>query len=697
MPNTTLHDLLDALRKYRLLEPAQLDDLNHKLDGKNVEPRALAQKLIQQGWLTPYQVHQLLQGLGKNLVLGQYTLLERLGEGGMGEVFKARHTTMGRIVALKLIRKDRLADAAAVKRFHREIQAAAQLTHPNVVHAFDADQVDGTHLFVMEYIEGFDLNQLVKDKGPLPVAHACDFIRQAALGLQHAHEKGMVHRDIKPANLLLAKNGTVKILDMGLARVARPDSDEASSTLTKEGSVMGTLDYIAPEQAMDSHTVDIRADLYSLGCTFYFLLTGKVPFPGGDALAKLMKHKLEEPVPVEKLRPDVPPNVVGVMRKLMAKQPEDRFQTPAELAAVLAQGIAGASPSAFTAATDDLTNRGFSAIASSDTIADPNAPPLRAARRRWLVRTTVGALVLCSLLGLFAFLLFRDSGSSTGTGKTVPVVDPGPPPLAIAPFDEKQAMEYQRRWADYLKTKVVEENSIGMKLAVIPPGKFTMGSSDNEPGHQGWHEGPQHEVEITQPFSIGLYEVTVGQFRKFVDDGNKPEGGDAWRKPFAGQTDEHPVVNVTWNDADAFCKWLSKKESKQYALPTEAQWECSCRAGSRTKFCFGDDDKLLVDYGWYNANTGGKTHAVGEKKANAWGLHDMHGNVWEWVADWHKADYYMESPKKDPPGPSAGTTRVLRGGSWNNDLPALRSAYRNGYSAPTHRDINVGFRVVLRR
>lgn len=667
MAIATAAELLALLRQLPLLTPAQFDDVARKMESKPLDARTLAHNLIETGWLTPYQVNQLLQGRGKSLLLGSYIVLERLGEGGMGEVFKARHRHLNNLVALKLIHKDRMDNSQAIKRFQREIHAAARLHHPNIILAYDADQIDSRHFLTMEYVEGIDLHKLVKDKGPLPIEQACDYIRQAALGLQHAFDKGMVHRDIKPHNLLLAKTGTIKILDMGLARVIRPDGEEASSsTLTREGSVMGTLDYIAPEQAMDSHTADIRADLYSLGCTFYFLLTGKVPFPGGDALAKLMKHKLEEPVPVEKLRIDLPPGLASVLRKLMAKQPEQRFQTPAELAAVLASGTAASSP---------------------------GAALHRAARRRWLVRTTAVTLILFSLLGLVGFLLIRGSDATTRAGKTIPESDPGPPPLAVAPFDEKQAKEHQRRWAEYLKVKVVEANSIGMKLAVIPPGKFAMGSPDNETGRLA-HEGPQHEVELTQPFSIGVYEVTLGQYRAFIKDSGQTNDG-TWAK--SGLTDEHPVAWVTWSDAEAFCQWLSKKEGKKYALPTEAQWEYSCRAGSPARFRFGDDDTRLVDYGWSKENSGGKTNAVGQKKANAWGLHDMHGNVWEWCSDWYKADHYKERPKKDPSGPSMGTNRVLRGGCWLDAPSLLRSAYRLGSYPPTLRTGTFGFRVVLLR
>jgi serine/threonine protein kinase len=233
MAIATAADFVAALRQLQLLQQAQLDDVARKIEGKQLDARTLAQKLIEHGWLSPYQVNQLLQGRGKELVLGSYVLLERLGEGGMGEVFKARHQKMGRVVAIKLIRKERLANEAAVKRFHREIRSAAVLSHPNVVHAFDADQVGTTHLFVMEYVEGVDLNKLVKEKGPLPVEQACDCIRQAALGLHHAHEQGLVHRDIKPHNLLLSRTGVVKILDMGRSALRNPHP------LSSRGSTIG--------------------------------------------------------------------------------------------------------------------------------------------------------------------------------------------------------------------------------------------------------------------------------------------------------------------------------------------------------------------------------------------------------------------------------------------------------------------------
>jgi serine/threonine-protein kinase len=335
-------DLVELLRQCRLLEPAQEAELLRHLVSGFREPRALARELIRRGWLTPYQANQLLLGRGRDLLLGSYVLLERLAKGGMGQVFKAKNWKVGRVVALKVILKERLTWPGIVRRFRREILAAAHLNHPNVVHAYDADEVRGTYFFVMEYVEGTDLARLVKERGPLPVAQACDYVRQAALGLQHAHERGLVHRDIKPSNLLVTRKGVVKVLDLGLARLEEgiEDGGSRSSTLTKEGMVVGTVDYIAPEQALNCHSADIRADLYSLGCTFFFLLTGRVPFPGRNSTDKLLQHQMEAPPPVGRLRAGVPPRVAAVVARLMAKRPLDRYQTPGELAAALA-GVAG--------------------------------------------------------------------------------------------------------------------------------------------------------------------------------------------------------------------------------------------------------------------------------------------------------------------------------------------------------------------
>jgi Protein kinase domain len=289
----------------------------------------------------------------------RYRILELLGSGGMGAVFKAEHLLMERVVALKVINRSLIEEPAAVERFRREVRAAAKLIHPNIVTAYDAEQAGESHFLVMEYVEGTSLAAVLRERGKLPVAEACNYARQAALGLQHAFERGMVHRDIKPHNLMLTPEGQIKILDFGLARFASETAPAtalsmeaagalpaAKSTpanaLTQTGAVMGTPDYIAPEQARDAHQADIRADLYSLGCTFYDLLTGHAPFPGGSDVQKVLAHMEQKPRPIQELRSDVPPELARVLDKLLAKDPADRYQTPAELADALAPFLAPA-------------------------------------------------------------------------------------------------------------------------------------------------------------------------------------------------------------------------------------------------------------------------------------------------------------------------------------------------------------------
>jgi serine/threonine-protein kinase len=321
-PITTVAQLIENLRHLRLLEPAQLEQLGEQADKSGAEQ--LAGLLIQRGWLTPYQCDTLFQGKGDELRLGDFVLLERLGQGGMGTIYKARGPD-GALVAVKVLRPERLSSVEAVRRFYREVRIAAKLSHPNVMPARAADQVGDRHFFTMEYLEGIDLDRLVHERGPLPVSRACNYLKQAALGLQHAHEHELVHRDVKPSNLFVTappapapggtrrhdppgqgppprdepagirKGGIVKVLDLGLARVTDSTGENSEQVLTKQGFVMGSLDFIAPEQSLDSHHVDIRADLYSLGCTFYFALTGQVPFPGGSPAAKLVQLRLEEP------------------------------------------------------------------------------------------------------------------------------------------------------------------------------------------------------------------------------------------------------------------------------------------------------------------------------------------------------------------------------------------------------------------
>lgn len=263
----------------------------------------------------------------------RYRVIGLLGVGGMGSVYQAEHRMMERPVALKVISRSLVDDADAVARFQREVKSAARLAHPNIVAAYDAEQAGDVHFLVMEYVEGVSLDKLVAERGPLPAGEACEYIRQAAWGLQHAFERGTVHRDIKPHNLMRTPQGQIKVLDFGLARFASDRRSDGS--LTKAGTVMGTPDYIAPEQANDARTADIRADIYALGCTLYQLLAGRVPFPQGSLLQKLMAHAEQEPASLSLLRPDLPDGLSQVVARMMAKAPAWRYQTPAEVAEAL--------------------------------------------------------------------------------------------------------------------------------------------------------------------------------------------------------------------------------------------------------------------------------------------------------------------------------------------------------------------------
>lgn len=341
----SVNALLQVVRRTRLLTPDQVEEVARELGPYYDDPADLAQYLAQVEWLTPYQVQVLFSDDPDELVVGPYVVLDRLGEGGVSEVFKAWDTIKGRDVALKVLRQHLAERPDALQQFLREKQAITRLSHPNIIKTYDADHVGAVHYFAMEFVEGMDLDRFVQRVGPLSVGQACDYVRQAAQGLQHAHQLGLVHRDIKPANLFLlhpplptapgSRRGpdpVVKVLDWGLARLLPGPGEQAASTShdtdTEKGMLIGTADYIAPEQARDASVVDVRADIYSLGCTFYYLLTGRPPFPGPSLMQKLMQHQQREPEPIQAIRPDVPPELAAVIQRMMAKKPEDRFQIP---------------------------------------------------------------------------------------------------------------------------------------------------------------------------------------------------------------------------------------------------------------------------------------------------------------------------------------------------------------------------------
>jgi serine/threonine protein kinase len=334
----TVPQLLDRLRRSGLVPSDRLDGFLDGLRASGHSPASteeLLTRMIEAGMITQFHADKLTAGKYKGFQIGSYLILDQIGAGGMGQVYLAEHTAMRRLVALKVFPPYSSEDVVAKERFLREARAAAALDHPNIVRVFDLCQEGKLLYLVMEYVEGVSLQALVAKTGPLGVTAACHYARQVAFGLQHAHELGFVHRDIKPANLLLDRAGIIRILDLGLVR----SEADAHSGLTQQldgRSILGTADYVAPEQAVDSSNVDIRADLYSLGATLYFLLAGRPLFPEGRTAQKLVWQQVKDPTPIDRLRADVEPALTNIIHTLLQKRPADRFQTPAEVFDALA-------------------------------------------------------------------------------------------------------------------------------------------------------------------------------------------------------------------------------------------------------------------------------------------------------------------------------------------------------------------------
>jgi predicted Zn finger-like uncharacterized protein len=954
---------------------------------------------------------------------GRYRILRQLGRGGMGAVYLAQDTQLGRQVALKVPFFDAAESPQRIERFVREARSAAVLQHPNICTVHDAGQIDGRPFITMAYIAGTPLEKEIDPETPMPQVRAAELVRKIALALQHAHQTGIVHRDLKPANVMMAAGGEPVVMDFGLAkRVTDVDPNEAK--LTRDGGLLGTPSYMAPEQVKgDSAAIGPATDVYALGVILFEMLTGRTPYSGG--ITVVIGQILAAPAPpVKEFRADVDSRLDAICRKAMAKEPADRFASMAELADVLGQYLKApaASPPPSQVATIVRAAPPTAAVHTAFDDLEIAPRPLAVVKKvkrspvlktlppwkQWPILAGAGVgLLLAGLLVLWAVgvfkvktpdgilvvqvnepnaevyvdgarmtvswndggtkaeihvkpgsrkvevkkdgysvdgkeLTFKDGDKEVFTARLIPdeprmaKVDAPPPeqpspspdakkpdtplvagseddhkgftplfngkdltgwvadgdckeaewkadaggisvmggpiatwgfllskkdyanfilrlqfqqmaegaksgivirgvpglrigglpyqckinlmnsettgavlwsnnsvykdptqPANLKPAGEWNSVEVELRGQSLrvtvngecvqtmnLKAYTLQAtalpvlkqltgriglqkhlgnvcfrnieikelppgktgpaplemgenpadvtNSIGMKLKLIKPGKFLMGSPKEEIGRDD-NEGPQHEVEITKAFYMGAYPVTKGQFAAFVNDaGYQTEaekdgkGGHGvnlatakwevkseyiWRHPGFPQGDDHPVVDVSWNDATAFCAWLSKKEGKTYELPTEAEWEYACRAGTTTRFWCGDADESLkgnaniadaslkekspgytLAVPWYDYYA--FTSPVGSFKANPWGLYDMNGNVQQWCADGF--DPYQEGPIKDPIGKDRGNGRVLRGSSWFNAPGYCRSARRHGYD-PAIRFVNHGFRVVLKQ
>jgi formylglycine-generating enzyme required for sulfatase activity/predicted Ser/Thr protein kinase len=654
---------------------------------------------------------------------GRYRILKKLGAGGMGAVYLAEDTALGRRVALKVPHFDKSDSERARQRFLREARAAATLDHPNICHVHDVGEIDGQPYITMAYVEGRPLSEIVEPGDPLPQDRAAGIVRRLALALAQAHAKGIVHRDLKPANVILRADGEPVILDFGLARM--PTSEQ--SRLTAAGAILGTPSYMSPEQVRgEVQAIDARTDVYALGVMLYELLTGHVPFEGVPAVV-LMQVMTVTPDRPSTLQPDLDLELEAICLKAMAKDAAKRYATMGQLADYLAMWLNGRAsqpvlaPLARAVSIHSDTQVGRNK-AQTGTV-KPVAVPVAKAERRDTVttrnkdRTTAeaprrtkpkkskgcGALAVI-LAGAGAFLVLACAGAVflvvsnyTGRYPTHPS-DDGANLRAGDDRPEARAPDFVARVT----------NVSGIDLVEIPAGSFYIGSPNDEK-YAAADEMPQHKVTLTDSFYLGRYKVTRGQFRRFVDandyktDAERRNGvgrgalNPSWQKPGFDQTDEHPVVCVSWNDADDYCRWLADKTGAKVRLPYEAEWEYSCRATTEakkptTKYYFGNEGKL-GDYAWYKENSGGKTHPCGERQKNDFGLYDMHGLVYEWCADGRRK--YKNQDETDPVGTGGG--HALRGGAFSSDREQCRSATRDfAINARQGQNTN-GFRVLVER
>ena len=379
MTQITADRIQELIEKSRLVESDALAEAFSKILAKHgdmlpEDPVVVCKELEDLGLVTRWHCEKILQGKYKGFFLGKHKLLGHLGSGGMSSVYLAEHLGMKHKRAIKVLPKSKLGNNSYLERFQREAKAIASLNHPNIVRAYDIDNDKDTHYMVMEYVDGADMQSLVRKHGPLPYLVAANYIVQAARGLQHAHDIGLIHRDVKPANLLVNRQGVVKVLDLGLA-LFEDDKNDASLTMEYNDKVLGTADYLAPEQAINSHNVDHKADMYGLGCTLYFLLTGHPPFPDGSIASRIIKHQNSMPTDIRKDRPDCPGELDGICVKMMQKDPKFRYASCDQVADVLEAWIAkyrsenkDAAKSSFSVA--DVLNNKLTSHKDIDTVSN---------------------------------------------------------------------------------------------------------------------------------------------------------------------------------------------------------------------------------------------------------------------------------------------------------------------------------------
>mgnify|MGYP002631148418 FL=1 len=719
-------EFLQRLRGNRLLTEDEIAAAATRA-GAETSSTAMGEQLVAEKKLTLFQVQTLLRGDNNPLTLGEYIVQDFVGRGGMGTVYRAIHRRMKRTVAIKVLRRDIAHADLVAKRFLREVEVAAKLCHPNIVTAYDASEQNGINYLVSEFVEGQNLSDLVKEYGPLSLPLAVDVVQQAARALEYAHREGVIHRDIKPSNLLIDDAGNVKLLDVGLARITTPGVSEIehASDLTTTGMIMGTVDYMSPEQAQNTRLADERSDVYSLGCTLFFLITGRAPYAKGTGMERLLAHR-ERPIPsLCSLSPQIPESLDLLLASVMAKKPDERMASMKELVQQLEVLKSAELPDVtlpLSPVDDEISE--FSELSVTATAVAPSVEPAtllsevepvadavtelmpkintieaaEAATTRSVHQSSKSSVAFLpwvllpgiAAVAIAAFMMQGDIGekntSQTDDTSMLPI-------STLTDMSEEDVQEYREKWAATLN---VSESVLvqGVEFVFIPPGDFRCGDDTVT-------------TRLGKGFFLSQTEVTVGQFKTFAAAekfetvaqrsgeggwGQDPESLDVkrwiqhptffWNNLGAQFVDEqHPATSLAYTDMIAFCDWMSLQTQRTIRLPTEEEWEYACRCGRRGRWSFGDDPELLREYAWFESDANKDIHPTRRLKPNAWGLYDMHGNEFErcFVPDAESSGYSENGP--------------IRGGNIFSPAEETTSSFR--LMSPLNTPTQGAFRIVM--
>jgi formylglycine-generating enzyme required for sulfatase activity/predicted Ser/Thr protein kinase len=558
--------------------------------------------------------------------LGPYEVQKLIAKGGMGEVYEAKHLRLNRPVALKVIRGYRQEDSASEGYFLREMANAGKLDHPNLVRAYDAWEADGCLYMAFELLDGQSLQNHFAKENSSTIVDVLDAILGTCRALEYLHNQGLVHCDIKPSNVIRLSDGSIKLIDFGLAiDMALPHSPNGN----------GTKGYMAPEQKVGGGLIDQRVDIYSLGCLLKFMLTGCLDSSSQGAKSAEAKE------------------LITIAERMTLDAPEKRYQSVTEVRILL----------------ENLQKK----VRTKGNIS----------WKALIVIAAVGFLV-AGISQIPAPWGIQSEGKENAR--------------AQIPKDLRQGFK----------------SPVPMKMIAIPAGNFVMGACDGD-SEALPDELPCRTITFTKPFQMGVYEVTVAQFVEFVEaQGYKTQAESSglggwkastasswgiqhpdlnWSSPGYPIAADLPVTMVSYEDALAFCEWLSRRDGKNYRLPTEAEWEYACRAGSTDVYPFPFKSRDSYCWSLWNTKKTVCPRPVGTRQPNPWGLFDMGGNAREWCLDWYGEKAYLLSQKEFPQGPVNGTLRVIRGGCFIDMNSFLRSS-RRGYLAPDQVLNNQGFRVV---